>query len=254
MSQSGTGGGLRPRHRRAARIWPIRILSPTAPASPKCARRAQSRRRAISRRKRRIGTRCAPCICRRSESRRRSARPSARPDQRRARSWHRHRPDARTPGAARRAGGRRRSIAANASVARDAARARRPAQRAIAPGRHLRVAGRTRLAMISSSCIRCCIISTIRLRAIREAARALRPGGRLLIVDFAPHEEESLRIAHAHRRLGFATARDRRLSGRRRPRRRSAPRTRPAAAAKRQRSPFRSGSAAIDASTLILFL
>jgi demethylmenaquinone methyltransferase/2-methoxy-6-polyprenyl-1,4-benzoquinol methylase/ArsR family transcriptional regulator len=41
-------------------------------------------------------------------------------------------------------------------------------------------------------------------RAIREAARALRPSGRLLIVDFAPHAEESLRANHAHRRLGFA--------------------------------------------------
>jgi ubiquinone/menaquinone biosynthesis C-methylase UbiE len=41
-------------------------------------------------------------------------------------------------------------------------------------------------------------------RAIREAARVLRPSGRLLIVDFAPHEEESLRQHHAHRRLGFA--------------------------------------------------
>ena len=41
-------------------------------------------------------------------------------------------------------------------------------------------------------------------RAVREAAQALRPSGRLLIVDFAPHEEESLRANHAHRRLGFA--------------------------------------------------
>lgn len=39
--------------------------------------------------------------------------------------------------------------------------------------------------------------------AILEAARLLRPGGRLLIVDFAPHDLEFLRDEHAHRRLGF---------------------------------------------------
>jgi len=40
-------------------------------------------------------------------------------------------------------------------------------------------------------------------RAIREAARVLAPSGRLLVVDFAPHDLEFLREEHAHRRLGF---------------------------------------------------
>ena len=41
-------------------------------------------------------------------------------------------------------------------------------------------------------------------RAIQEAARTLRAGGRLLLVDFAPHNLEFLREKHAHRRLGFS--------------------------------------------------
>jgi ubiquinone/menaquinone biosynthesis C-methylase UbiE/DNA-binding transcriptional ArsR family regulator len=41
-------------------------------------------------------------------------------------------------------------------------------------------------------------------RAIREAARVLEPAGRLLVVDFAPHDLEFLREEHSHRRLGFA--------------------------------------------------
>src|SRR3954469_9866663 len=40
--------------------------------------------------------------------------------------------------------------------------------------------------------------------AVAEAARLLAPGGRLLIVDFAPHEREELRDRDAHVRLGFA--------------------------------------------------
>jgi ArsR family transcriptional regulator len=39
--------------------------------------------------------------------------------------------------------------------------------------------------------------------AIVEAARVLRPGGRMVVVDFAPHDLEYLRSDHAHRRLGF---------------------------------------------------
>ena len=40
--------------------------------------------------------------------------------------------------------------------------------------------------------------------AVGEAARLLKPGGRLIISDFAPHALEFLRDEHAHRRLGFA--------------------------------------------------
>ncbi|WP_158817175.1 metalloregulator ArsR/SmtB family transcription factor [Methylocapsa sp. S129] len=41
-------------------------------------------------------------------------------------------------------------------------------------------------------------------RAISEAARALRPGGRLILVDFKAHDEEVLRQDYAHRHLGFS--------------------------------------------------
>lgn len=40
--------------------------------------------------------------------------------------------------------------------------------------------------------------------SIAEAARLLKPGGKLLVVDFAPHELEFLREQYAHRRLGFS--------------------------------------------------
>ena len=40
--------------------------------------------------------------------------------------------------------------------------------------------------------------------AVAEAARLLKAGGRLLIVDFGPHEREELRSRDAHVRLGFA--------------------------------------------------
>ncbi|WP_309628157.1 metalloregulator ArsR/SmtB family transcription factor [Brevundimonas sp.] len=40
--------------------------------------------------------------------------------------------------------------------------------------------------------------------ALAEAARIVSPGGKLLIVDFAPHDLERLREEHQHRRLGFA--------------------------------------------------
>lgn len=42
--------------------------------------------------------------------------------------------------------------------------------------------------------------------AVKEAARITGEGGRLLIVDFAPHTLEFLREQHQHRRLGFSDA------------------------------------------------
>jgi len=42
-------------------------------------------------------------------------------------------------------------------------------------------------------------------RAVAEAARLVAPGGRLLVVDFAPHALEFLQREHSHRRLGFRT-------------------------------------------------
>lgn len=39
---------------------------------------------------------------------------------------------------------------------------------------------------------------------IVEAARTLKKEGRLIIVDFAPHQEEELRVEHQHQRLGFS--------------------------------------------------
>ncbi len=41
-------------------------------------------------------------------------------------------------------------------------------------------------------------------RVLSEAARIMKPGGRLLVVDYAPHTHEFLRTEHEHRRLGLS--------------------------------------------------
>jgi ArsR family transcriptional regulator len=43
-------------------------------------------------------------------------------------------------------------------------------------------------------------------RALVEAGHLLKPGGLMLVVDFAPHDLEFLRTEHAHRRLGLSEA------------------------------------------------
>jgi ubiquinone/menaquinone biosynthesis C-methylase UbiE len=42
-------------------------------------------------------------------------------------------------------------------------------------------------------------------KALFEARRILKPDGKLLVVDFAPHDLEELREEHAHRRLGISS-------------------------------------------------
>jgi ubiquinone/menaquinone biosynthesis C-methylase UbiE/DNA-binding transcriptional ArsR family regulator len=41
-------------------------------------------------------------------------------------------------------------------------------------------------------------------RMLAQARRLLKPGGEIVIVDFAPHDLEFLRSEHAHRRLGLS--------------------------------------------------
>jgi ubiquinone/menaquinone biosynthesis C-methylase UbiE len=43
------------------------------------------------------------------------------------------------------------------------------------------------------------------LKALLEARRIMKPDGKVLIVDFAPHDLEELRAHHAHRRLGISS-------------------------------------------------
>ena len=66
--------------------------------------------------------------------------------------------------------------------------------------------------------------------ALAEAARVVRPGGIVLVVDFSPHDLVELKREHAHVHLGFA---DNQVQGwlqQRRPQSRWSPSTFPAAA------------------------
>ncbi len=103
-----------------------------------------------------------------------------------ARHRLRGRPDAGIARASRRKRHRRRSFRRHARRGAGAARTRRPAQRPIAPGRHL-----SRCPWSASSVDLAVVHQVLHYldnpaRALREAALTLAPGGRLIVVDFAP--------------------------------------------------------------------
>ena len=106
------------------------------------------------------------------------------------RSRHRHRPRARTACRPLSARARLRPVAGHAGVRAQQART----------GRHLAMprCARATSSMCrwpiarpaSSCCTRSCTFWPIRHARLQEAARILAPGGKLLIVDFAPHDLE----------------------------------------------------------------
>ena len=77
-------------------------------------------------------------------------------------------------------------------------------------------------------CCSCCTTCRTRPRALAEAARVLKPGGRLVIADMLPHDREEYRQQMGHVWLGFSDEQMQRLlDGRRiraRPHRRRLPR------------------------------
>ena len=174
-------------------------------ASRPCARSARRRRRPSSRASRPNGTASAPFMRRRRWSRRRCSRRLG--DGRSAISsisapapaaccncWRR----------APRAPSGLDASHAMLSVARANLEKAGLTRHRAAAGRHLCAALPAQHLRSRRSSIRCCTTSTIRPARSARRRASWRPGGRILVVDFAPHRLEFLREAQAHRRLGFA--------------------------------------------------
>ena len=88
------------------------------------------------------------------------------------------------------------------SLARNAARPRRAAPLQRAAGRHLRSGAAEGILRRRHHPSGAALPRRRRARHRGSGTRAA-PVGRLLVVDFAPHDLEFLRDEHAHRRLGF---------------------------------------------------
>ena len=219
-------------------IAPIRCSCATGGAPKRCRRSGSGRRRPISRRTPASGTASARCMWPRPRSRR--------PSRRR---WGRGRSICWSISAPARAACSscsreryRRGLGIDLSPAMLAyarAKLERTELRARpgAAGRHLRSAARRPRPPMPSVMHQVLHFLSDPQRAVREAARVLAPGGRLLIVDFAPHELEFLREQYAHERLGLRRTAGRAVAGRQRPARSWGGATwRPAATSRRRQA------------------
>ena len=184
---------LRPAARRASTA-PTSSSPTTARGSPRCASSAPRRRRPSSPGSRRNGTGIRSLHAPEDGGRGGGAR-GARRDGRSAppRSRHRHRPHAAAP-RARAPRGPSGSMPATPCSRSRAPTSSRPASTASSCARATSTRRRCRATPSTSwSSTRCCTISTIRPGRCARRRGSSSPGGRLLVVDFAPHGLEFLR-------------------------------------------------------------
>ena len=126
------------------------------------------------------------------------------PDRPAARHRHRHRADPRAACAAQRAQRRTRPRSRHAAAGARGAR-RGPAVAGVGPPRRPAPAAvRGSELRRRGDAPRAAPARRSRRRRSIDAARLLRPGGRLLVADFASHGLEHLRELHGHRHLGIA--------------------------------------------------
>ena len=159
-------------------------------------------------------------VRRRGGGRARAARHARRrgPDRPAARHRHRHRPDPRAARAAQRAAASA-SISTTTCCSSRVPRSARPSSPVPRSATATCTARRSRPASFDVAVMH----HVLHLLddpggAIVDAARLLRPGGRLLVADFASHDLEQLRELHGHRQLGIADTEMLRLGAGRRAR------------------------------------